>query len=134
MTNEEAKGRLESFIDTFNICKEHDNSLVAVSISKEDVQAFKQAIKALEQQPCEDAVSRHDALNCVTGNEVRYRMVNDIRALPSVTPKEKTAAWVPTDEEPHEVYECNACGWLLYDVDRTDFKYCPNCGARMVSE
>ena len=49
-------------------------------------------------------------------------------------PKKKTAAWVPTDEEPHEVYECNACGWLLYDVDRTDFKYCPNCGARMVSE
>ena len=49
-------------------------------------------------------------------------------------PEEKTAAWVPIDEEPHEVYECNACGWLLYDVDRTDFKYCPNCGARMVSE
>ena len=34
MTNEEAKGRLESFIDTFNICKEHDNALVAVSIGK----------------------------------------------------------------------------------------------------
>ena len=49
-------------------------------------------------------------------------------------PEEKTAAWVPTDEEPHEIYECNACGWLLYDEDRTDFKYCPNCGARMVSE
>ena len=54
MTNVEAKGRLESFIDTFNICKEHDNALVAVSISKEDVQAFTQAIKALEQEPCED--------------------------------------------------------------------------------
>lgn len=54
MTNEEAKGRLESFIDTFNICKEHDNALVAVSISKEDIQAFTQAIEALEQQPCED--------------------------------------------------------------------------------
>lgn len=48
MTNEEAKGRLESFIDTFNICKEHDNALVAVSISKEDIQAFTQAIKTLE--------------------------------------------------------------------------------------
>ena len=57
-----------------------------------------------------------------------------INEVPTVTPKEKTAAWVPTDEEPHEIYECNACGWLLYDIDRTDFKYCPNCGARMVSE
>ena len=50
MTNNEAKGRLESFIDTFNICKEHDNSLVAVSIMKEDIQAFTMAIKALEQE------------------------------------------------------------------------------------
>ena len=56
------------------------------------------------------------------------------RVLEILNREEKTAAWVPTDEEPHEVYECNACGWLLYDVDRTDFKYCPNCGARMVSE
>ena len=48
MTIPEAKGRLESFIDTFNICKEHDNSLVAVSIGKEDIQAFTMAIKSLE--------------------------------------------------------------------------------------
>lgn len=48
MTIPEAKGRLESLIDTFNICKEHDNALVAVSISKEDIQAFTQAIKSLE--------------------------------------------------------------------------------------
>lgn len=58
MTTQEAKGRLESFIDTFNICKEHDNSLIDVSIGKEDIQAFTQAIKALEQQPCEDCISR----------------------------------------------------------------------------
>ena len=48
MTIPEARGRLESFIDTFNICKEHDNALVDVSISKEDIQAFTQAIKAME--------------------------------------------------------------------------------------
>ena len=47
--------------------------------------------------------------------------------------KEKTAAWVPVDAEPHDIYECNACGWLLYYEDTTDYKYCPNCGARMVS-
>ena len=55
-------------------------------------------------------------------------------AIEALEQQEKTAAWVPTDEEPHEIYECNACGWLLYDEDRADFKYCPNCGARMVSE
>ena len=87
---------------------------------------------ALSQQPCEDCISRQEAINCVTSNEFRYKIVEDIKTLPSVTPKEKTAAWVPTDEEPHEVYECNVCGWLLYDEDRADFNYCPNCGAKMV--
>ena len=46
-------------------------------------------------------------------------------------PEEKTAAWVPTDEEPHEIYECNSCGWLLYEVDTKDFRFCPSCGAKM---
>ena len=44
----------------------------------------------------------------------------------------KTGAWVPIDAEPHDIYECNACGWLLYYEDRTDYKYCPNCGAKMI--
>lgn len=91
----------------------------------------KKLAEYLEQKPCEDCISRHDALNCVTFNEVRYRMVEDIKALPSVTPKEKTAAWVGIDQEPHEVYECNACGWLLYEEDTKDFRFCPSCGARM---
>lgn len=48
MTIEEIKKRLESFIEIFNICKEHDNSFVDVSIGKEDMQAFAQAVKNLE--------------------------------------------------------------------------------------
>lgn len=166
MTIPEAKGRLESFIDTFDICKEHDNSLIDVSIGKEDIQAFTQAIKALEQQPCadwydvpsnemtleqarqavkdlrknlaeyleqkpcEDAVNRHDALNCVTFNEVRYRMVEDIKALPSVTPKKKTGHWeyVQYDGNPNignlHCSECNRIAGFEYN-------YCPNCGAKM---
>lgn len=55
-------------------------------------------------------------------------------AIEALEQQEKTAAWVPVDAEPCDIYECNACGWLLYYEDRTDFKYCPNCGARMVSE
>ena len=54
-----------------------------------------------------------------------------IKVIENDPTEEKTAAWVGIDQEPHEVYECNACGWLLYDEDWTDFKYCPNCGARM---
>ena len=107
----------------------------------EALKEIKRLKEALKQQPCEDAVSRHDALNCVTGNEVRYRMVNDIRALPSVTPKEKTGHWVNAKVGklfPSNDYKCSECGNIL-DFDgvncgRGDANYCPNCGARMVSE
>lgn len=45
---------------------------------------------ALSQQSCEDCISRQEAINCVTSNEFRYKIVEDIKTLPSVTPKEKT--------------------------------------------
>ena len=105
-------------------------------IDEDLVEAMAMAIKALEQQPCEDCISRHDALNCVTGNEVRYRMVNDIRALPSVTPKEKTGKWETTTTtfcgRTFEVIECSYCKQKQEFYSKTN--YCPNCGARMVSE
>lgn len=108
MTDNEAKGRLESFIDTFNICKEHDNALVAVSISKEDIQAFTQAIKALEQQPCEDAISRSEALSVFRPRGITEDVWKEcdvykkLTALPSVTPKKKTAVRVYIDAEPSD--------------------------------
>lgn len=37
----------------------------------------------------EDCISRQEAINCVTLNEFRYKMVEDMKTLPSVTPKEK---------------------------------------------
>lgn len=84
---------------------------------------------ALSQQPCEDAVSRHDALNCVTFNEFRYRIVEDIKALPSVTPKEKTGKWIrTTDKLGHLVWECDKCGWQ----QRFATNFCPDCGCHMV--
>ena len=48
--------------------------------------------------------------------------------------EQKTAAWVGIDQEPHEIYECNACGGLLYEEDTKDFIFCPSCGAKMEVE
>jgi len=63
----------------------------------------------------------------------------EIEQLPPVipTPKEKTAIWVGIDQEPHEDYECNKCGYIVSTFTaniepHTEYKYCPNCGARMV--
>ena len=163
MTNEEVKGRLESFIDTFNICKEHDNALVAVSISKEDIQAFTQAIKALEtvscikekcaycphcencdvddetleikaleQQPCEDAVSRqavHDLiaelLSDYLHDEDREKIEEldvKIEDLPPVTPKENSEY-----EHDHEVVKAYNDGQaFILDKIRTEINKLPD--------
>ena len=56
-------------------------------------EALDMAIKALEQKPCEDCISRDEAINVVHKYFVKYLKVNDdicldgIRSLPSVTPQ-----------------------------------------------
>lgn len=57
----------------------------------------KMILELLDQKTYDDCISRQDVLNCVTSNEFRYRMVEDIKALPPVTPKEK-AGWIPISE------------------------------------
>ena len=47
--------------------------------------------------------------------------------------------WVPIDDEPHEEWECDRCGYTEY-AEVNDYvynslpNYCPNCGAAMFSE
>lgn len=70
-------------------------------------------LEALEQQPCEDCISRTQALEMLgdepenwTDTEKEIQEVNDYRwfksileSLPSVTPKTK---WIPVSEKPQE--------------------------------
>lgn len=93
----------------------------------------KKLAEYLEQKPCEDAISRQDALNCVTFNEFRYRIVEDIKALPSVTPKENTGHFIDdgfaseSDWIFDRKYRCSSCNFSTY----IKYGYCPNCGTRM---
>ena len=55
--------------------------------------AFEMAIKALEQEPCDDAISREDALMALTGewteltDELIHQFIRRIKNLPSVNPQ-----------------------------------------------
>lgn len=89
MTNEEVKEQLKQIPIHEGVS---DNYLKTI------YEAIDIAIKLLEQQPCDDCISREEAINCVTLNEFRYRIVEDIKTLPSVTPKEKTG-------------HCKDCKW-----------------------
>lgn len=74
MTREEALNILH------NASVYHPNYLDALNI----------AIKALEQEPCEDAISRDSALDLIADYDLSMgQVVKGIHALPSVTPKPK---------------------------------------------
>lgn len=92
--------------------------------------ALDMAIKALEQQPYEDCISREALLNSLKGfeilhnhDELRSNLIYGIMNLPSVTPQQKMGRWINN--------KCDKCGASrppLFD------NYCPNCGAKMEVE
>jgi hypothetical protein len=107
------------------------------------------AIKALEQESCEDAISRKAVLNTIRDwwktammADGKPTLCDSIRELPSVTPTRKKGKWI-AKENIHgleKFYECSNCGnHCLYKYVEIGFqnaktKYCPNCGAEMESE
>ena len=125
------------------------------SIDYQRYTALDMAIKALEQQPCEDAIRRADAealfrnarskLNpsdYKTADEFNTRdlmLLNAeqfIHLLPSVRPQEpKTGHWEMCEDADGIYGVCDICGT---DADFTHYgkayPYCPNCGAKMESE
>lgn len=100
------------------------------------VKAMEMAIKALEQEPCEDAVSRQAVLDKMKERDEELSSIcpRDIRELPSVTPQPKTGHWIVGKYTEDDIryndrsYKCSECGRVV------DFKdnFCPNCGAKMV--
>jgi len=76
-------------------------------------------------------------------NDIYTRYQNDIldsKSLPSVTPQQKTGHWIKEEKEfivPSRFYPiqeivstCSICN-AHYTGMHGDFKYCPNCGAKM---
>ena len=94
---------------------------------------------------CDDAVSRKELLDLATtvetddysDNEILdVVLVDDIKQLSSVYPKQRTGHWIAIDDEPHEDYECDKCAfvvsaWTANIEPEEVYKYCPNCGAKM---
>lgn len=100
-------------------------------------------IKALEQQPCEDCVSRAQVIDlirgtCSNGDITYFRRKHDancfielVGALPSVNPQPKIGHWIENAPEYQNIdppYICSECGHS--NLIKTN--YCEQCGAKML--
>lgn len=118
------------------------------SFVKDYKEAFDKAIKALEQQTCDDAVSRQAVLNTLdkmdkaldtdrTVESYKKLLIECYKDLPPVIPKEKTGHWLDSKDWKERPYDsmnfrkhCSLCN----GTGKIQDNFCPNCGARMVSE
>ena len=83
-------------------------------------------IKALEQEPCEDAISRESVLRLFATHDGKY-LYEAIRELPPVQKEPKTGHWIKSNIGGAKV--CSVCN---AHMGLSSFKFCPNCGAKMV--
>lgn len=104
-------------------------------------EAYDVAIKALEQEDCEDCVRRQEVLDilkdewntCLSADDAVQESIDTIEALKSVTPQPKTGHWieVTNGRGGHECDLCHEYAPSYKDGDECLTKYCPNCGAKM---
>lgn len=148
MTREEASiiiGNIPINSDTMDDC---------YSIT-EYQEAKAMAIKALEQEPCEDCISRssikqklqehHDFFvnayggfsNMPLNDKSRVDEISGCIAMvvnePPVTPQPKTGHWIHELEDWNK-WTCSECGYTKRtDIHvRLGYNFCPWCGAKMV--
>jgi len=117
---------------------------------------FLEVADVLEQQPCEDCISREQAVDAVAdlfemseyphpypqGKPIRLKDIKEkLKQLPPVTSQPKTGHWEPMWYDGYadgcpvwEAWDCSECGYEHNGLEDTLTNYCPNCGAKMESE
>ena len=151
MTNEEAK----SCICTIEMLQKLAYSIHEV-MDVIDADNCKKIIKALEQEPCEDCVSREFmyelGATCIATRDKNDKLIalGTIENLPSVKPAPKKGKWIKihTDEKYDffgyrvkvATYKCSVCGRTIVDIGTygctnriENYPYC-HCGAKMESK
>ena len=144
MTKEEIvdflKFEREATINLVNTCKANQTDYF-----KKRIEANNMAIKVLEQETCEDTISRQAVLDTLdkmdkaldidrTVENYKELLTECYKDLASAVSKEKTAKWETTTTvfcgRTFEVIECSCCKQKQEYFAKT--KFCPNCGAKMI--
>lgn len=128
MTREELD-KLKTLVDRM---KSMTNAFI-----NEEQAVLDKAIKALDQEPCDDAISRQAIINVFprwkfVSYEAYLSSVVEIKKLPSVTSAEKVGEWEWNQYDANPKignFHCSLC----LGVGRSYYEYCPYCGAKMAN-
>ena len=98
----------------------------------------------LEQEPCENAISRQDTLKTIIkhlgirseeyllpAEEAIYKVVKN---MPSITPQQKVGKWIRIDKDKLKCSECEVIHYIAQYPQSANINYCPNCGTKMEVE
>ena len=126
MTNEEAIRELKAM---------YEHILPYMSIM--GTEAYDMAIETLEQEPCDDCISRawlKEAIHNFFYGLKHTPTEEDIQAYidvaPSVTPQPKVGEWLKNGE----LCKCSNCHSNVLFSAVKSYNYCSRCGCRMKGE
>lgn len=113
-------------------CDDNCSTQYAAGNMGEIIENLEEIAKALEQEPCADAISREAVLEIVERVLSKGDALFEIEQLPSVTPQLKTGHWITLKDEYGDVHEaiCSNC-------DRNGnhkWAFCPYCGQPKMQE
>ena len=128
MTSEEIKNELRRGLTLTKLQR-------GLALTVKESRDLYKYIEALEQQSCEDCVSRAE-LNALYAENRPYLATrvsefgDKLEKLPSVQPVRSKGYWIERTF-PYMIhdYKCSECGETIEAIARSNF--CPNCGADM---
>ena len=88
-------------------------------------------LELLEQDPCEDAISRADAVKVASGYCHTSNIAEELAKLPPVQPQPKMGHWIHLKHGKEKCSECHDVVVLIAQM-YGNANYCPNCGAKMI--
>ena len=135
MTREEAKKWLNKLYARADITDEYGDM--------EDTQPYEEAvdmaIQALEQEPCEDCISRANALKAINKMdipedmsvfEIKSHIGVEIGTLPPVQSMRPKGHWIIIDDCERFIAKCSECGRIEDSRMINKYPHC-HCGAKM---
>ena len=126
----------ENAIDRKLVCAFIDG-LISDDGEREKGLEYIRSMPPVNPQPCDDAISRAEAVRVASGYCHPANVAKELAKMPPVTPQPKTGHWIEKDGfDGDTYYDCSECGESWTTIEGTpwdnEFKYCPNCGCRMV--